>query len=61
MKRSLSTRHDKLALDSLVALQYAMGQMAGVPIKDLAREAKSGLGGAGLDCGLEHAWVTFAT
>jgi hypothetical protein len=33
----------------------AVGQMAGVSIKDLASEA------TGLGCGLGHVWVTFAT
>jgi hypothetical protein len=53
---SASTRHDRFDLDSLFALQYAVGQMAGVSIKDLASEAKSSSG-----CGLGHVWVTFAT
>jgi hypothetical protein len=55
MERSVSTRH-KFVLDSLFALQY------GVSIKDLASEAKVARKelGAGLECGLEHAWVTFA-
>jgi hypothetical protein len=36
----VSTRHDRFILDSLFALQHAVGQMAGVSIKDLASEAK---------------------
>jgi hypothetical protein len=36
----VSTSHDKFVLDSLFALQHAVGQMAGVSIKDLASEAK---------------------
>jgi hypothetical protein len=41
MERSVSTRHDRFHLDSLFALQKcAVGQMAGVSIKDLASEAK---------------------
>jgi hypothetical protein len=48
----ISIRHDEV--DSLIALQYIVGQMAGVPIKDLTTsEAKSCSGGAGLGCGLD--------
>jgi hypothetical protein len=58
---SVSTRHIKFILDSLFALQHAVGQMAGVSIKDHASETDSGSGGAhGLGCGLGHVWVTFA-
>ena len=42
MERSVSTRHDRFDLDSLFALlqKCAVGQMAGVSMKDLNIEAK---------------------
>ncbi len=39
-ERSASTRHDRFVLDSLFALQNAVGRMAGVSNKDLASEAE---------------------